>query len=263
MAENKFEWTDETLIQWAEFFKSKPRLRLSESDELLKIFKASKTPPKEYEILSFVYRQGEVDTEYKKNSSNKFKVDDGIFAFSEDEMMKYQNVAIKLVQRLSDGEIFSIGDVIEFGNHGDLGNAKIERFEVDYFDNTKISAYNGAYGLGSNRWEKAKPILFTTEDGVGIYLGDTYWTVSPLQWLIAKHDTKDGMNLTHYHADKTFSTKEKAEEYRLSNMPLLSLNDLLSVWEVGNKYVAADKNELKESRLYKKFEELAKQKLSK
>ena len=53
-----------------------------------------------------------------------------------------------------------------------------------------------------------------------------------------------------------FSTEEAAEEYTLMNKPLLSLNDLLSVW-CNNK----DFDVYKESPIFQNFKNLAKTKL--
>lgn len=56
---------------------------------------------------------------------------------------------------------------------------------------------------------------------------------------------------------KWFSEKEKIQEYVLMNKPLLSLNDLLSVWSYGKVDVSA-----KESPMFNNFQKLAESKLN-
>jgi len=61
---------------------------------------------------------------------------------------------IKTIRRISDNEVFSIGDEICFDGFGELQNAPIEKFRIDYFSPNEISAYHSAYGLGLNRLRK-------------------------------------------------------------------------------------------------------------
>src|SRR6185312_13241924 len=84
---------------------------------------------------------------------------------------------------------------------------------------------------------KNKP-LFITEDGV---YKSNLRTDSPFQ----------------NRLNKKFSTKELAEEYIIFNKPLLSLNDLLDVWD--------DKRRIelyKTAPLFLKFKEVAEQKIN-
>jgi len=58
------------------------------------------------------------------------------------------------VKRLSDGEVFSVGDVVHFG-FCDLGDVKIEKFVIDTFDKNKISAYHSFAGKSIMCLQKA------------------------------------------------------------------------------------------------------------
>lgn len=200
---------------------------------------------KDYEILSF--------TDNAKIPRIDTKRENGLFGVSKgtnyqktglyeerlyDIASKYWN--IHSVKRLSDGEIFTIGDKII------CPNKKIQPIEYIIVSNNEI-------WLGIvNKYEAGGPhqlshinkafILFKTEDGVEIYKGDSAYIV----WLDRKHQA------SHLNSDKPtniyaiidnvkyFSTKEKAEEYVLMNKPCLSINDIsdcLTFHMLGNNKV--------------------------
>ena len=98
--------------------------------------------------------------------------------------------------------------------------------------------------------------LFTTEDGVDIFKGDTFWITA-------------GGNFVQFNAGfihekmgskGCFSTKEKAEEYILFNKPLLSLNEILNAWN-GNEYLS-NVDDYKQSILFNNFRKAAEEKLN-
>jgi hypothetical protein len=100
-----------------------------------------------------------------------------------------------------------------------------------------------------------KPVLFTTEDGVGIEkYGWAFYVEEDNNWGIVSYSCIDIPRPER----KYFSTKEKAEEYILMNKPIVSLIDILSVW---------DKDHIKTPRYYMdapifvRIKELAKSKL--
>lgn len=79
-------------------------------------------------------------------------------------------------------------------------------------------------------------VLFTTEDGKGIFEGDEYWYVNyakvndiykkvggPFKCAYANA-------ITDYEECLNFSTKEAADEYVLLNQPCLSVNDIAALW---------------------------------
>jgi hypothetical protein len=81
----------------------------------------------------------------------------------------------------------------------------------------------------SKKKAKEKPVLFTTEDGVGIRGGETVWYVilddlsmySVSQWLALIH--------TVHQNKKYFSTEQAANEYVTMNKPCLSLSEIDTV----------------------------------
>jgi len=186
----------------------------------------------DYEILSYSGTRSNVVI---KNSHPNFKLMEFDF-----KCKKESTVFIYSVKRLSDGEVFTIGDLIDFRNFGNKGPQPIEKFETDYFDNNYISAYNSAYGLGLILWKKIpkKTPLFTTEDGVEIFEGDNYsfiWLYNPAtnQSTYTSYTFKAKLleeNCAWSVNAKYFSTKEKAEEYVLLNKPCLSIMEVAPIF---------------------------------
>ena len=101
-----------------------------------------------------------------------------------------------------------------------------------------------------------KEAVFTTFDNVEIYKNQSYWGLHTKTWLLEYVD--DGIDYDLKEDDLpdntylTFAEKENLEEYILMNKPILSLNDLLSVW--GSD---VDIERYKESPLFKNFKDLA------
>lgn len=132
---------------------------------------------------------------------------------------------IHSIKRLSDGEIFTVGRKVQ------QPNCKSNTFTITEFkldcNNKKMLAIGNNGGICINKIEHYKQPLFTTEDGVDIFEGDSYCKVnnqsdySLVTGFIAygAHNNYRGLK---------FSTKEAAEEYILMNKPCLSINDILN-----------------------------------
>lgn len=195
---------------------------------------------KEYEILSFIVNQSKGvliigDTVSKTNDSFKgtSSHNRGIIAGnSENEFLSKDHWSIHSVKRLSDGEIFTVGDKVNCWD----GIKKIEMIYILNDSKNKLRFWmKGQYGIegvSNNKnpsgytlehLQKAKQPLFTTEDGVDIFEGDSYWYINNMSTVhktVAKYEGSNSLGL------KLFSTKEKAEEYIIMNKPCLSLNDV-------------------------------------
>ena len=158
-----------------------------------------------------------------KNTSGNF-----YSLFENEELGRYEreNHTIHSVVRLSDGEIFTVGDNTDYGiikniylNQIDFsdgkGTQKILTFHVSKSDEDLLL----------NDFNKAKQPLFTTEDGVDIFEGDKYFIV----WEHSFSTTNALANSTHkkMKGQLDFSTKQLAEEYILLNSPVLCLKDLM------------------------------------
>ena len=133
---------------------------------------------------------------------------------------------IHSVKRLSDGEIFTIGDIVKCEDcKGKI--TSLEIYDNDIYlngiDNKMPFGYTLCNTLDCFEIpQKVKQPLFTTEDGVDIFEGDEFIVVNIFTF--NKHRT--GKYLETNHMYKYFSTKEKAEEYILLNKPCLSYGDV-------------------------------------
>ena len=100
--------------------------------------------------------------------------------------------------------------------------------------------------------ERYKTPILTTEDNVELFGGESIYSVTDdFQLCYTSIATKENVQ-----GVRVFAKKEVAEEHILMNKPLLSLNDLLSVW--------GDTNTLdvySNSPLFTKFKKLANEKL--
>ena len=138
---------------------------------------------------------------------------------------------IHSVKRLSDGEIFTIGDEIIYN---EIFPTKLKIKSIQLF-NGEILIHKDCT-MNTNKLSEIqhyKEPLFTTEDGVDIFKGDKYWKVN--NDLNLSNRQKATGSTSDLNPAKYFSTKEKAEEYILMNKPVLSLKDVASI------YISADK----------------------
>jgi hypothetical protein len=200
---------------------------------------------KDYEILSFksynglttLRKNGRYVVEYVSDSQLPLQGTDtdGLGA-TLDEMLthrEFKGYTIHSVKRLSDGEIFTVGDKIETG----LINQDIciiYGFEID--DNKLKINHTHSFLLNQKYPEtycnkhlhllnKRKSVC-KTEDGIDIYEGDNYFTVKSDFKII--HYSAQKFHVQPYLGAKLFSSREKAEEYIIMNKPCLSINDVLT-----------------------------------
>jgi len=167
--------------------------------------------------------------------------------------VKTGQISINEVVRLSDNTVFSIGDSYD-------GGYKITAFKIDngimmYECNGNGCFYNIA-GLRVPDSQKqfaptpntdtkydntgtiqrdtvnqtdtisSKPVLFTTEDGVGIRIGDRLFYVTKGFEIHDNPANRFSGSSPNY---KYFSTKEAAEQYCNLNKPKYSLQDILNM----------------------------------
>jgi hypothetical protein len=106
-------------------------------------------------------------------------------------------------------------------------------------DALKWTAENFNYETESLISPPKKP-LFTTEDGVDIYKGTTFYEVSTERWDILAESEPHKPPYDQYY--KYFSNKYNAERYVLMNKPTLSVNEVLDIFrdhEVFDELVSA------------------------
>lgn len=139
----------------------------------------------------------------------------------------YPNYIINSVERLSDGEIFKIGDTIK---HYFVGEFTIKNFKIIEEDLVIFHELGLVRFLKGDLTTifKVKTKLFTTEDGVDVFEGDSFAHTSGATEPKVKIATKKHLNYS-LPMDKLFSTKEKAEEYIKMNKPEFSRNQIINL----------------------------------
>ena len=195
---------------------------------------------KEYEILSFKdIANGRIydSIEISLGKIKRYFCRDSDTYVTESCIEGFSNFTIFSIRRISDGEIFTVGDeILTFG-----GKEKIKTMRVIGNPGDEEILIN-KYSL--KHVFIVKPILFTSEDGVEIKEGDDYYTVfyKNYEGRAAFKDihgpfftVKESLAEDRNKRLKFFSTKEAAEEYILYNKPCLSLKDVASIYPGVNK----------------------------
>ena len=206
---------------------------------------------KEYEVLSFICNK-DLDSSIilkgiiiKKLGSGNFG--SGIIRDSEEKLLTLSHWDIHSIRRLSDSEVFSIGDelVDTFNrNHGKFTLKEIEFEKAPADKGTgKLSFIHTHPILGKyiplERLEKAKPVLFVTEDGKNVFEGDNiHWIRTDK--IVYLYNTRacfphQKTLLVENNIYKIFSSFEKAQEWIILNKPVLSLKDVASIYPGINK----------------------------
>jgi hypothetical protein len=197
---------------------------------------------RDYEILAFKRDGGNYDgITFTLKTDGKYEAS---FTKAHLSLKHCLNGRFKIhsVKRLSDGEVFTVGD-----------NVKISAKSNPCSEQTTIQDLK--FWLKEiNKLSHIKKPLFKTEDGVDIFEGDKYYFVE----LDAEDDsfkcfkrlcTSRDTRLIEKHKDiKGFSTKEKAEEYIMMNKPCLSMQDLKNTgcisqiqWDIILNYIRTTK----------------------
>lgn len=185
-----FQWTNELVADYSR------RSHLLSIWEFIAIWEAkiseSKQPKKDWEIITYGWTQNHVNDKEKQ--------------------------CIHSVKRLSDGEVFTVNEIVNFEGN----NYKIHSFEA-----LKGGLYLDVISQNHLRLDicsvgKVKQPLFTTVDGKPVYEGDQIWYVSDDYYLGSLSQAKP----EHSKGPKKFSSKDAAKEYLLMNKPTLSIQDV-------------------------------------
>jgi hypothetical protein len=188
-------------------------------------------PKKSYEILKISY-DNETGSIYVSQRFVDFPCKD----------IKFNIVSVK---RLSDGEIFTVGDRVRLPNsRWENVNTKIKSIKLDHVGKVVFTIIDNDskkqvdYPMFESFQHVSKP-LFVTEDGKEIYEGDKYYILYTQEyttdssgnyaWSIEELTAYKGINYKHCieHGILRFSTEKAADEYILMNKPCLSINDVL------------------------------------
>jgi len=205
-----------------------------------------------YEILTFSSSKN--NNAYKIGTilKNRFSDEDlNDFTYSE-----YWN--IHSVKRLSDGEIFTIGDKVTLDDTEQfIGN--ISKFEI-YKDNINVFYAGFDYITDIT---KVKTPLFITEDGMHIFGKYTLFSVgvtskvNSLDYYKINEVTHLGLSIPNLIDFKWFNLKENAEKYIEQNKPKYSQKQIVNILREFDKdttlyrpesdqyYIKYIKNEIK------------------
>lgn len=158
--------------------------------------------------------------------------------YTEEQLLKRENITITSVKRLSDGEVFSVGDKIK-GYSTDEHPFMITEMRIGRYslcdelnsDIILVGGYTRSSYLINFGCSVVKP-LFTTEDGVKIYHGDKWYGI---QYDFRIFCWNPNTHIIVPVSEKRFSTHELAEEYVLLNKPFLSINDIFNIFPLCDK----------------------------
>ena len=179
------------------------------NNKLVGIFNRIKRVPF-YEVMSYVHKGRPNCITTKKRGGQRH-----------DEFWN-----IHSIKRLSDGEIFTIGDQVQFT---ELCSGKILGIKTTEKNSGRLCFSNdnptigGWFNVNDIKKIKIKPVLYRTEDGVEIREKDVYHYIFNGKINNSTGNCNSGKANTFV---KYFSTKEAAEAYQLRYEPCLSLDDI-------------------------------------
>ena len=194
----------------------------------------------DYEILSFSQDKW-VDSLAKLLPNGEYGLTDRNFSWTLDSML-YEGVCVESgdvkihsIKRLEDGEVFTVGDEVTDDNQ----ECKILRLRLtnNGLYQFSCSEKNGWCTFDNYHVVDKRPLL-TTEDGIEIFKGGSYWYIQdgsdpihhhhPNQVRFTNMTGNDVLNVNDKGV-RRFSTKEAAEDYQVMNTPCLSVNDLIQI----------------------------------
>ena len=219
---------------------------------------------KNYEILSFY--TPESDSILDKKSNGLFSYGSGSGYYSEEDLLSGDRDRMDLkgndlfdyviysVKRLTDGQVFSLGDKAKDSRYGFVGT--IDKFKING-GSVYVSSKENVWGQDlSNliKYEEPK-VLFTTLDNVELKHGDKFYVVDTKFFKI--FEAEAGITFkTEKWIKNSYFDRKLAEEWIVMNKPVLSLNDLLDNW-CDNHSIST----YKYSTLFQNFKKVAENKI--
>jgi hypothetical protein len=177
---------------------------------------------KDYEVLSYIKKGSTACTTTKRRGGE-----------NHDE---YWN--IYSVKRLSDGEVFTVGDKIT-GYHKDARSIQTIR-TCPYTGRVRLEQ-SGGYTDFSYATKVKQPI-FLTHNGKNIFEGDKVWYVNKEQLHYSGFIAVSGVTFRS-NINAYFLTREGAEDYIEKNKVLFTTEDGYNVFD-GQYYFYVDKKDL-------------------
>lgn len=210
---NEFVWTAELM---SEFFTTFGAPSHWVTPERMESFIRLKTQ-REWEILSYVDCEAVSDQPIAPINSSHPKWNIAVV----------KGFPIRSIKRLSDGETFTIGDMLQ------TFQRPISKIRIDQDAGGKMVLICGQEGISLNIAKKQKQPIFTTVDGVDIFSGMDFYIVNHAFNIIGTRilPGKEEWDKPDFENFKHFFKKSAAEEYVLMNKPVLCLNDLLEPYK--------------------------------
>lgn len=142
---------------------------------------------------------------------------------------------IKSVKRLSDGEVFTIGDKVCYAPNPQT-NWVIDNFFIR--SDKKLlarSKRNLNVEIVDDDLKKVKAPILTTTDGKEIFEDQAVFYVNFIYEIHEVSSKEVWLQFLSEKEEAIFSTREDAEAYVIENKPCLSLKDIYSVWAISPK----------------------------
>lgn len=200
-----------------------------ELNQLEEKYQQSKAPKKEWEIVAYGEKHGNDIHIYRLQESGRYKSESHPYSSMTwpGHSFNGNHEFIHSVRRLSDGEVFSVGDRIKPND----AHHPIIITQFTATDNViRVHNKEGYFLSGEQYWQcmqKLPAPVLTTVDGVEIYKDEKYWVVESMEegYIPEYYASENNKTLR----GPAFSTREAAETYILNNLRLLSLNDVKEV----------------------------------
>lgn len=201
---------------------------------------------KDYEILEFTT----VSTLILRLKPDSFYYTDGeLYPFSFEEFYCRNEVkSINKIRRLSDGEVFSLGDRVQTTDKEFNGVIiKMEDYNNKILFHFKSDLVNSTIFIAQHLMQHYKEPIFTTEDGYECTLDDRVFGVLPkANWQTNYYSEKgvpvfklfnpEGKRWNPSSEWLWFKTKENAEKYIYENKPEFSRKQIKDAIDVCDSY---------------------------
>jgi hypothetical protein len=219
---------------------------LDRIEEIFDQFKPVEEKKPEWEILAF--SRDECTDLLTLGNKNRYNMRHLMYRPTMEEALREPGFNIYRVKRLSDGEVFAIGDYTDIGY--------IRSFEIRYNGEQmwlKCDCDNGTdIKYATKKCALKSSPIFITEEGKELFnKEDMVYSVCPKSTWETREFTAGQMktsieNYGGWKAWKHFSSSELREQYILENKPVLSYKDIHEIDHAGNgKYLAITEVRLK------------------
>jgi len=197
---------------------------------------------KDYEILSFKQDSNCNDlwTKFPNGWCKNLNGDSVTSPYTYEEILNNHlkngvKYYIHSIKRLSDGEVFSVGDKIEHYAEYKRGEFSIRNHIVEkiyFIEKDRLAFYVGnGLNLGIKDISNIKKPLFKTEDNSDIHPGDNYWCVNtaPHLWSIFQQTANENTKLNK--GVLAFKDVNLAQRYIDKNKKLFTTEDGVDIFE--------------------------------